>query len=139
MSVPFGILSIVAAAFAAFVFGFLVHGPLLGSVWLKLMKITPEQQAQGMKEMQGKMPYYMAAAFVQQLVVATAVSYFAYMTYASTVTDALTLAVWAWLGFTAMPLLNGVLWEKRSVPLYGFNIAYQLASVAIISLIVTLW
>ncbi len=139
MDAPVNYLSILVAAVAAFVLGFMVHGPLFGKVWLGLMKVTPAEMEAGKKEMEKKMPYYMGAAFVQQLVIAFVLSYFAYITYSETVGDALSIAFWAWLGFTAMPLLNGVLWEKKSVPLYGFNVAYLLASTVMVSLIVTLW
>lgn len=139
MDAPVHYLAILVAAIAAFVFGFLVHGPLFGKTWMGLMKITPADMEKGKKEMEATMPWYMAAAFAQQLVVAFVTSYFAYMTYAETWADALSLAFWAWLGFTAMPLLNGVLWEKRTPQLYAFNVAYQFASLAIVALVVTLW
>lgn len=139
MNVPVSYLAVLVAAVAAFVFGFLVHGPLLGKTWMSLMKITPEEMEKGKKEMEAKMPYYMAGAFVQQIVIAFVFSYFAYMTYAHTAWDALVLAFWAWLGFTAMPLLNGVLWEKRTPQLYAFNVAYLFCSFAIVSVIVTVW
>ncbi len=139
MDAPVNYLSIFVAAVAAFVFGFLIHGPLLGKVWLGLMNVTPAEMERGKKEMEKKMPFYMGAAFLQQLVVAFVLSYFAYITYSETIGDAFSVAFWAWLGFTAMPLLNGVLWEKRTVPLYAFNVGYQLASILLVSLIVTLW
>jgi hypothetical protein len=139
MDAPVNYLAILVAAIAAFALGFLVHGPLLGKTWMGLMKITPEEMEKGKAEMQRKMPFYMGAAFVQQFVIAFVLSYLSYLTYAETAFDAVALAFWAWLGLTAMPLLNGVLWEKRTVPLYAFNVAYLLASTMIISLIVTLW
>lgn len=139
MDAPVNYLSILVAALAALVLGFMVHGPLLGKVWLGLMKVTPAEMEAGKKDMEKKIPYYMAAAFLQQLVIAFVLSYFAYITYSETVGDALSIAFWAWLGFAAMPLLNGVLWEKRTVPLYAFNVAHLLASTILVSLIVTLW
>lgn len=131
--------AILVAAFAAFAFGFLVHGPVFGKVWLSLMKVTPEEMELGKKEMQKKMPLYMAVALLQQVVVAGVLAHFASWIGASTVADAFLLACWAWFGFVATTLLNGVLWEKRSLPLYGFNVAYHLGVLVVASLIVTLW
>lgn len=132
-------LAVLVAALAAFAFGFLVHGPLLGNVWMSLMKVTPEEMEIGKKEMEKKMPLYMLVAFLQQVVAALVLAHFAYWIGVVTVLDALSLAFWCWLGFVATTLLNSVLWEKRSLPLYGFNVAYHFGSLAIVSLIVTLW
>ncbi len=139
MDIPLSYISIVVAAVATFVFGFLVHGPLLGKQWMALMKITPADMEQGKREMQGKMPFYMLAAFLQQLVTAYVVAHFVYLAYAANLMDAVVLAFWIWLGFIVTTLLNGVLWEKRTVQLYAFNIAYHLASLIIMTAILTLW
>lgn len=137
MSLSLSTVGIVVAAVAAFVFGFLVHGPLFGKQWMALMKITPEQQKEGMEKMKGKMQYYMGAAFLQQLVVAAVVSHVAYNLYVTSVMSAIMLAFLLWLGLIATTLLNGVLWEGRTKELYAFNVAYQLGSLVIITVIVT--
>lgn len=137
MSLPLSYVGIVVAAAAAFVFGFLVHGPLFGKQWMTLMKITPEQMEEGKKKMQGKMQYYMGAAFLQQLVVAAVMSHIAYSLYVTSIVSAIMLAFLLWLGLIATTLLNGVLWEGRTKELYAFNVAYQLGSLMIITVIVT--
>jgi hypothetical protein len=139
MDVPVNYLAVLVAAVAAFAFGFLVHGPLLGKVWMGLMKITPADMEKGKKEMEKKMPLYMGAAFVQQLVIAYVTALFVFMSYATNVVDALILTFWLWLGYIATIHLNTVLWEKRTLPLYGFNVAYQFCSLAIVAVILTLW
>ena len=139
MDVPVNYVAVLVAAIVSFVFGFLVHGPVLGSVWLGLMKVTPAEMEKGKKEMEKKMPLTMGAAFVQQLVIAYVTALFVYMAYATTVADALILSFWIWLGYVATFHLNTVLWEKRTPQLYGFNVAYQFATVAIVATILTLW
>ena len=131
-------LGIVVAALAAFVFGFLVHGPLLGKQWMALMKITPEQMEKGKKDMEKKMPLYMGAAFAQQLVIAAVMSHLVYNLYIVDVVGAAMLALLLWLGFVATVLLNTVLWEGRTKELYAFNVAYHLVSLVIVAVIVTL-
>ena len=132
-------IAVALAALAAFVFGFLVHGPVLGSVWIRLMKITPEEMEVGKKDMQKKMPVTMLVAFLQQLITACVLAHLFYLLDIGTVAEALEVAFWMWLGFVAMKLLDGVLWEKRSIPLYGFNVGYHLGSLVIMALIVGLW
>lgn len=131
--------AIVVAALAAFFIGFMWHGPVFGKQWMKLMAITPEEMEKGQKEMQGNMWKYLLAAFIQQLIIATVTSIFATALGVHDPIAAIVLAVWLWLGYIAAVLLNGVLWEKRSVPLYLFNITYHLVSVIVITLIVGLW
>lgn len=135
----FNVVAILVAALAAFFVGFLWHGPVFGKVWIKLMKITPAEMKKGQKEMGKKMPLYMAIAYVQQLVVAIVVTFFCLLLGANTVLGILVLVFLFWLGFIATTLLNGVLWEKRSIPLYLFNIVYQLVNLMVIGLIVGLW
>lgn len=136
-SVP--LLPVAVAAIASFFIGFMWHGPVFGKQWISLMKMTPAELEKGKKEMGKKMPYYMLAAFVQQIIVAYALSLLAYVTNASDAMGAVLLAFIIWLGFIAPVLLNGVLWEKRSIPLYLFNLSYHFVIVAVMSLIVTLW
>lgn len=131
-------IAIIVAALAAFFIGFMWHGPVFGKTWVKLMKITPAEMEKGMKEMQGKMQYYMAGAFVQQLVICTAIALFVKALGATTVMSAVEVGFWIWL-IIAGVLLNGVLWEKKSVPLYAFNSAYQFVSIVVAALIVGLW
>lgn len=131
--------AILVASLASFVLGFLWHGPVFGKQWMKLMKITAAEMKKGKKEMAKKMPLYLIVAFLQQVITATAIAFLVLMLEFSDATSAIILAVWIWLGFIATTLLNGVLWEKRSIPLYLFNITYQLVSLVVITLIVGLW
>lgn len=131
--------AILVAALAAFFIGFMWHGPVFGKVWMKLMKITPAEMKKGQKEMGKKMPLYMAIAYLQQLVTSFLMALFSLMLGASDAFSSVLLAFLIWIGFIATTFLNGVLWEKRSVPLYLFNIAYQFVSLAVIALIVGLW
>lgn len=132
-------LAVLVAALASFVIGFLWHGPVFGKTWMVLMKITPAELEKGKKEMQQKMPYYMLLAFVQQLVTAYVLAVLCTMTGVIDSTGALMLAFFVWLGFIVTTMLNGVLWEKRTVPLYLFNIAYHAVIILVMTLIVGLW
>lgn len=137
MSFDLSYVGILVAAIAAFAFGFLVHGPLFGKTWMALMKITPQQMEEGKKKMEGTMQYYMGAAFLQQLVTAAVLSNVLYAMGVYSVASAVMAAFLLWLGLIATTLLNGVLWENRTKELYAFNVAYQLGSLIIICVILT--
>lgn len=129
-------LAVFVAAVAAFVIGFLWHGPLFGKQWMALSNITEKDIKEAQQQ---SMAPYMVVAFVQQVVKAFVVAMFSSMLGIMDVVGALQLAFWIWLGFIAMTLLDGVLWEKRTVPLYLFNIGYHLVALVVIALIVALW
>ncbi len=131
--------SIFVAALAAFFIGFLWHGPVFGKAWIKLMKITPSEMVKGRKEMAKKMPLYMLGAFIQQVITAGVIAVFCPLIGVPDAGRAILLAFLLWLGLISTTLLNGVLWEKRTVPLYLFNIVYQFVSLTVITLIVGLW
>lgn len=131
--------SVIVAALAAFIIGFLWHGPVFGRQWMKLMKITPAQMKKGQEKMAKKMPVYLLVAFAQQLLTAFVIAVFVSMVAAFDPVSAFLLAFWMWLGLIATTLLNGVLWEERSIPLYLFNITYHLVSIIAITMIVGLW
>jgi uncharacterized oligopeptide transporter (OPT) family protein len=87
---------------------------------------------------QGMLPQ-MVAAFVAQLVTAYVMAHFVMAWGVVGAWEAIQLAFWVWLGFIVTVLLNGVLWEKRTKELYLFNIAYHLASLIVMTLILTYW
>jgi hypothetical protein len=136
MDIMVNYFAVVVAAIAAFVIGFLWHGPVFGKQWMKLSNITEADVAAAKNK--SMMPQ-MVAAFVQQLVMAYVLAHFVIVWSVADLLGAATLAFWIWLGFIATVLLNGVLWEKRTVPLYLFNIVYHLVSLFAMTAILGLW
>jgi hypothetical protein len=128
-------LAIVVAAIAAFIIGFLWHGPVFGKVWIKLMGMTQKDIDQAKKQ---SMAPRIAGAFVQQLITAYVLAIFIVGSGADAML-AVRVVFWIWLGFIATTLFNGVLWEKRSVNLYLFNIAYHLVALIAMGLILASW
>lgn len=135
IAVGINYLAILVAAIAAFVIGFLWHGPLFGKQWIKLSNI-PQSEVDAMKAKgMGPMVPHMIAALVLQFVMAFVIAHFLVVMYVTDVASALSFAFWVWLGFIATVQLNAVLWEKRTIPLYLFNIAYHLVSLIVMVLI----
>lgn len=132
-------LAILVAGVAAFVIGFLWHGPLFGNYWIKLQNI-PESEVDAMRAKgMGPMIPHMIAGFVQQILVAIVVAHLVNVLGIVDAMGAIVLAVLFWFGFIAMTLLDGVLWEKRKMELYLFNNSYHLVRLIAIALIVVLW
>jgi hypothetical protein len=130
---------VLVAAVAAFIIGFLWHGPLFGKQWLAMMNIPQSEVDAARAKGMGAMAPQMIGALIQQFFIALVMWFLAGSYMLDEPIMAIVLAVILWFGFIAMPMLNSVLWEKRTVKLYMFNIAYHLVSLIAISLIVTLW
>jgi hypothetical protein len=132
-------MSVLAAAVAAFVIGFLWHGPLFGKQWMKMMGISQAEMEAAKAKGMGAMAPQMLAALVQHIVVAAVTAHLISALGLGDITSYIMLAFLLWLGFVATTLLNGVLWEKRKMELYVFNIVYQLVSLVAIAVIVGMW
>jgi hypothetical protein len=130
--------ALLAAGAAAFILGFLWHGPLFGKQWIALMGI-PQSEVDAMKAKgMGAMAPQMLCAFLQQVVVAFVLGSLLANLSVADMAGAAMLAALVWLGFIATTLLNGVLWEKRTMNLYLFNIVYHLVSLILIAMVLTL-
>ena len=128
-------IAVLVATIVSFGFGFLWYGPLFGKTWMKMMGFT-EKSMKGMKTSMGKA---MAFGFIGLLVTSFVLSMFVDFLQAVTVMDALVVGFLIWLGFFVTTMAGSVLWEGKSWKLYGFNIAYHLINLWIITIILTLW
>ena len=132
-------LPVLVAAIAAFIIGFLWHGPLFGKQWIRMMGI-PRKEVDAMKAKgMGPMVPRMISALIQQIVIALVLSYLATALSITGAAAAVMFAMLLWLGFIVTVQLNTVLWENRKMNLYLFNITYHLVSLVVASLIVVLW
>lgn len=130
--------SVLVAAVASFLLGWLWHGPLFGKKWIKLegfdmpAAITPEVKKQMMKSM--------SLGFIAQFIFAWGLAYI--LGASGIVFDlagALAMALIIWLAFVVTTLAGGWLWERKSGKLFAFNTIYPLLSIVIMTLILALW
>ena len=124
-------LSVVIASVVSFIVGFIWYGPLFGKLWMKLSNIS-EKDAKKAKEKGMAVP--MLLNFIGTLVTAYVLAAFLQVLGAGTVSGAMAVAFWAWLGFiAATTLLGGVLWENKSWNLFLLNGGYWLVTVEVIA------
>lgn len=136
MDITINYAAVLVAAIVSFIVGFLWHGPVFGKQWMKLSGITEKEMKEAQKQ---SMAPRILGAFVQQLVMSFVLAHFVYAWNVTDLSGALQLAFWIWLGFIATVLLNGVLWEKRTVNLYLFNIVYHFVALAVMTAVLALW
>lgn len=115
-------LSVIVAAAAAFVIGFLFHGPVLGKLWMRLANVHPTGNEK-LSDMYGKMLWN----FIANLVTAFALA----IVYQFAATSSLTggpglstgfiCALVVWLGFLSTSTIIGVIWMGNSFKLWLFE------------------
>ena len=128
--------AVIAAVIANQVLGFTWYGPLFGKLWRRLSGISERQAAEQKKKGMG-LTFAIAAfgSFVMAFVLAHFVDY----VEATTISGALSLAFWLWLGFIATILLGSVLWEGKSWKLFALNATYYLVTLSVMASILAVW
>lgn len=128
--------SLLASAFAAMVIGFFWYSPrIFGGKWMAAAGITHERLEKG----KSRMPYGIIGGFVCQIITGYMLIQFADAFFAVSISDALQVAFFAWLGFFAVPSLHAIFWEHKPVAYWAINAGYQLASFSAMALILVLW
>lgn len=106
------LLTIIISAAAAFIIGFLIHGPIAGKLWMRLANIQPT----GNEKFSDMIPQ-MAWNFVANLV--TAGVLYAIIDFTAPLAGGLIwyrgalVAIWMWFGFIVPSSAMEVIWLKR--------------------------
>lgn len=127
--------AVVVSTIAYMGIGMLWYGPLFGKQWMAYVGLTPES----MKKMPLSAVQAVAGGFVTAFVMSTVLSYASLFFAAMTVTHALLLAFWMWLGFVATTQASSFLWEGKPFGLFLLNASNSLVSLIVISCILVLW
>lgn len=129
------LLPVLIAGVAAVLLGWVWYSPaLFGSVWMRMINMSPEMAERGKK----RMPLSALAALISTMLVAWFLSYIGTVLGVYDWLGAMLLGFWCWLGFTAPPMLGMVLWEMKPVRYYLIVAGYWLVSFVVMALIVTL-
>lgn len=117
---------VVAAAVVVFVYGWLWYGPLFGKLWMELS----ESKAMNDKS---KMTQNMVFAFVMGLLTSYVFAVLLGATSATTLSSALTVGFWAWLGFAVPFSIGKTLWGGKSWNLFYLDAAHDLIGFLLIT------
>ena len=122
------ILSIILAAVAMFVLGFLWHGPLFGKTWMRLANITPTGNEK-LSDMQKQMLLNFLADIVLAGVLYGAIKVAVTSTLATNGVmwiSGVIVAAFLWLGFVVAGSSPEVIWMGRSKKLWLFELSSSL-------------
>lgn len=137
MIITISYLGVLLAAIASFAFGALWHSQLgFGGYWQKLMGFSRED----MHKMPLTPVQAMLLGFIATVLFAYVLAHFiaiaGIVVGGSSVGSALEIGFWVWLGFVAVILANGLLWEGKSLNLFLFNLAYQFLSIELMAIVI---
>ena len=127
--------AVLLAAVSAMVVGFVWYSKaVFGKPWMKASGVTDAQMKAANKNMLAMyVPMYVGA-----VVTAYVLSMLVDLTNATTVSAAMQVAFWIWLGFIATSFLGSVLFERRSWTYYGITAGYYLVNLLVMSAVLVL-
>ena len=119
---PVHFLAVIVAAVAAFIIGFLFHGPLFGKLWMKLADVHPTGNEK-MSDMYGQLVMNLIVNIVSAYTLALVYAYVSTSTYSSGpgLWTGIMCGVLVALGFQASITSIEVIWMKQSVKLWLFE------------------
>lgn len=137
--ISINLVSVFIAAVAAFIIGFLFHGPLFGKVWMKLANIHPtgnEKFRDMIPQMIKNFLVNIVCAYVLAMFISVTASYYGNV---GNIVGGMGIAFWAWLGFIVTSSSIDVIWMGKSRNLWLFEIASSLVSFLAMGAVLAAW
>ena len=137
---PVNLVAVLVAAVAAFIIGFLMHGPVAGKLWMKLAGIQRTGNEK-MSDMYGPMFWNLVVNIITAYALAVVYLFDSTSSFGTGVSlyTGLMSGVLVWIGFLVTATSIEVIWMKRSIKLWAFecvsSLIVMLAMGAIIALI----
>jgi hypothetical protein len=141
MELKINLVAVLVAVVINFILGFIWYTPLFGKIWGKEMGYDPDIKPDTKVMVKG-----MAFMVIGNLLFAWILAYnlAAWQSVPGVkemgpLTNAINSAIYLWLGFYLPGHLGATVWEKKSWKLFGINTGYNLVSLLVVALILTLW
>mgnify|MGYP001228243782 CR=1 FL=1 len=141
MELKINIAAVLVAVVVNFVLGFIWYTPLFGKIWGKEMGYDPDMKPEKSEMLKG-MVFMIFGNFLFAWVLAHNIAAWQFVPgikEMGLLSNALTSAIFTWLGFYLPGQLGATVWEKNSWKLFGINTGYHLASLLVVALILTYW
>jgi len=134
------LLAVSIATIAAFVLGFLFHGPVGGKLWMKLANIHPTGNEK-FKDMIPQMLWNLLAQFVTAFVLAVIYLFASSSSYigGKGIFGGVILAIWLWLGFLVTSSSIEVIWMGRNYKLWLYEAVCSLIAMITMGAIIAGW
>jgi hypothetical protein len=119
---PINLIAVIVAAVAAFIIGFLMHGPVGGKLWMRLANVQMTGNEK-MSDMYGKMFWNFVANLVTAYVLSVVYLFASTSIYASgpSIWTGVICGLLVWVGFLVTSSSIEVIWMGRSLKLWLFE------------------
>lgn len=130
------------AVVANFILGYLWFTPLFGKAWGAEMGYKMDEKPPGSELAKGMIfmvigNFFMAWVFAHNIAVWDPTTWGQPASTMSPAANALTAAIFTWLGFYFPGDLGSVVWERKSWKLFFINTGYHFASLLLVAIIFT--
>ena len=132
---------IAIAVVAKFILGFIWYTPLFGKAWGKEMGYDLNEKPDNSIMFKG-MAFMVFGNILFAWVFAHNIAAWTFvpgMNEMGNFSNAMSAAIFTWLGFYLPVELGGTVWEKKSWKLFAINTGYHLASLLLVAFILTYW
>jgi hypothetical protein len=141
MEIKINMLAVLVAVAVNFVLGFIWYTPLFGKIWGKEMGYDPDMKPDKSVMLKG-MTFMIIGNFLFAWVLAHNIAAWQFVPgikEMGQLPNALTTAIFTWLGFYLPGQLGATVWENNSWKLFGINTGYHLLSLLVVSMVLTFW
>lgn len=138
LQVDINLWSVLTAAVAAMVVGFLWYGPLFGKAWARLNGFEPKNEEQ-MAEMKKKAGPMYLIMFMGSLVTAYVLAYFIYYAIGITPLLGAMVGLMAAIGFVLTSFLGNYMFAQRPKMLFFIDAGFYLVNLVIMGAIIGSW
>ena len=141
MELKINFVAILVAVVVNFILGFIWYTPLFGKIWGREMGYDPDMKPEKSVMLKG-MAFMIIGNFLFAGVLAHNILAWQYVPgikEMGPLSNALSAAIFTWLGFYVPGELGATVWQKHSWKLFGINTGYNLASLLVVALILTHW
>ena len=137
--VPINYLSVLGAAVASMILGFLWYGPLFGKEWARLMGFTTDKMDAAKKKGMGKSYAIMAVgSLLMSYALAHNLIFGSAYLQMSGIEAGIMAGFWNWLGFIAPVTVGVVLWEGKPWKLWCITAGYYLVTLLVMGMILAM-
>lgn len=141
MELSINMTAILVAVVVNFFLGFIWYTPLFGKAWGKEMGYDPNMKPDNSVMFKG-MAFMVIGNFFFAWVFAHNIAAWEFVpgiNEAGPMANAMSAAIFTWLGFYFPGELGNTVWEKKSWKLFFINTGYHLASLIVVAMILTFW
>ncbi|EQA45356.1 PF08570 family protein [Leptospira broomii serovar Hurstbridge str. 5399] len=134
---PINLMAVSLAALAAFILGFLFHGPLFGKLWMKLADVHPTGNEK-FSDMVPQLLWNLLSNFITAYGLAVIYLFASSSPFLSGVGiwRGVICALWVWFGFLVTATSIEVIWMGRKAKLWLFECACSFVVMAAMGAII---